>query len=119
MKTKARTGIVVVASGMLVTGCIGPIISHNTTVYRDVERSRVEFESDAAARLFYETLSKNPKEHQHAESKTRIWIPVVYSRSRTVIPGRNTEFNEAVAACDVNGDGEITELEARIFANQW
>lgn len=119
MKAKASTGMLIVVSGMLLTGCIGPIISHNTTLYRDVERTRVEFESDATARLFYETLSKNPQEHKHAESKTRVWIPVVYSQSRTVIPGRNTEFNEAVAACDVNGDGEITEMEVRVFANQW
>ena len=118
MRTRIRTGICIVAAGTLVSGCIGPLFSRNTTVYRDVDRTRVEFESDAAARLFYETLSRNPKVHKRSESKTQVHIPVVYSQSRTVVPGRNLEFNEAVAACDTNKDGKITELEAKIFANQ-
>ncbi len=119
MKTLTRTGLVIAASGTLLTGCIGPIISHNSTVYQDTERTKVKFESDAAARLFYETLSKNPKQEKPSESKTHVWIPVIYEQNRTVIRGHNAEFNRAVAACDTNGDGEITESEARIFANHW
>jgi hypothetical protein len=33
------------------------------------------------------------------------------------VPGRNFEFNQAVADCDSNKDGIITEQETRIFAN--
>jgi hypothetical protein len=33
------------------------------------------------------------------------------------VPGKNVEFNQAVADCDSNKDGIVTEQEARIFAN--
>ena len=101
-------------AGALLCGCI----SHNSTVYRDVERTPVDFETDAAARLFYETLSRNFRPSNHSESTVRVQIPIVFAHERKVIPGRNVEFNEAVAMCDSNKDGSITELEAQIFANQ-
>jgi hypothetical protein len=34
-----------------------------------------------------------------------------------VVPGPNAEFNEAVAICDANKDGRITEAEARTYAS--
>jgi hypothetical protein len=105
--------VALAVSGLLLSGCI----SHHSTVYQDVERTRVEFESDAAARLFYETLSKNSGNRKHSESTTSIEIPIVFETKRTVVPGRNVEFNEAVALCDSNKDGRITETEARIYAN--
>jgi hypothetical protein len=37
---------------------------------------------------------------------------------RTVV-GPNRRFNEAVAFCDTNHDGEITEIEADIFSAAW
>ena len=40
------------AAAGLPTGCI----HHHETVYRDVERVKVEFENDTAGRLFYEAL---------------------------------------------------------------
>ncbi len=98
---------------LLGTGCI----HHEQTVYRDVERTPVEFESDSAARLFYETLSKRGTSNR-TESTTEVALPIVFSHERKVRPGRNVEFNQAVAICDSNKDGKITELEARIYANQ-
>jgi len=35
-----------------------------------------------------------------------------------VVDGPNRKFNEAVGICDSNKDGKITELEAKIFAEQ-
>ncbi len=99
--------------GVVLAGCI----THKSVVYQDVERVKVEFETDAAARLFYETLSKNPG-GKHSESTTTISIPFVFEHEQKVLPGPNTRFNDAVAACDSNKDGKITELEARVFANQ-
>lgn len=106
--------LLLIAGTLLNAGCI----THTETVYRDVERTRVEFESDGAARLFYETLSKKSGSMNHSESTTHLELPIVFSHERHVVPGRNAEFNEAVAICDSNRDGRITETEARIYANQ-
>ncbi len=94
------------------SGCI----THQSTVVRDVERTKVEFENDNAARIFYEALSKMPERRHQAESTTKIDIPVVFENERHVVTGPNGAFNAAVAECDSNGDGKITELEAKIFA---
>ena len=105
--------IVLAALGVLLTGCI----THNSVVYRDVERVKVEFENDTAARLFYETLNRNPG-GRHSEGTTSINIPIVFEHQQKVVSGPNVKFNDAVAVCDANKDGKITELEARIFAKQ-
>ena len=114
MNPKMNNCIAATALGLLLSGCI----THHSVVYKDVERTKVEFESDAAARLFYETLSRNSATSRHSESTTTISIPIVFENEQKVVPGRNVEFNEAVAICDSNKDGKITEAEARIYANQ-
>jgi len=113
LNTVNRHCLALAALGVLLTGCI----THQSVVYRDVERVKVEFENDTAARLFYETLNRNPG-GRHSEDTTRINIPIVFEHEQKVVPGPNVKFNDAVAVCDANKDGRITELEARIFANQ-
>ncbi len=102
------------ATAVLAAGCI----HHKETVYRDVERAKVEFENDAAGRMFYEALSKAPKHRGERESKTDINIPIVFSHSTETVTGENVAFNEAVKDCDTNQDGKISETEARIFAER-
>lgn len=104
----------VAACGACFSGCV----SRDVTVVRDTERRKVEFENDAAARIFYEALSQNPNIGSHAESTTKIDIPVVFEHKRHVVTGPNSAFNQAVTICDSNQDGRITELEAKIFAEQ-
>lgn len=99
-------------AALLVTGCI----HHKETVYRDVERVKVEFENDTAGRLFYEALSKAPKDRTERESKTDVSIPIIFSHSTETVTGENHSFNRAVELCDTNKDGLITEQEARIYA---
>jgi len=113
MKHISRRAMCIIAgiSGVVICGCI----SHERTVYEEVPRSRVEFENDKAARVFYETLSKAPP-RRHSESKTEIAIPIVFDHKHRVVPGQNVAFNDGVALCDTNQDGKITELEAQIFA---
>jgi hypothetical protein len=113
MNQKIKNYLAVSALGLLLSGCI----THKSVVYQDVERVKIEFESDAAARLFYETLSKRPVTGPHAESTTTVSIPIVFENEQKTVPGPNVRFNDAVAECDSNKDGKITELEARIFAN--
>jgi len=110
-KTIAKLVFAAVCS-LVLSGCI----THKSTVVRDVQRTKVEFENDTAARIFYEALSKMPAVARQAESTTEIEIPVVFENERHVVTGPNAAFNEAVAECDSNHDGKITELEAKIFA---
>ncbi len=112
--TYKTTVIALAGAALLSAGCI----THTETVYQDVERTRVEFESDAAARLFYETLTRKAASMNYSESRTEVELPIIFSHERKVRPGKNVEFNQAVAICDSNKDGRITELEARIYANQ-
>jgi hypothetical protein len=114
MKKISRWAISVIAGviTMMGSGCI----SHDETVYEEVPRSRIEFENDRAARVFYESLTKAPP-RRHSESKTEVAIPFIFDHKRRVIPGQNVAFNDAVALCDTNQDGKITESEAQIFAD--
>ncbi len=100
----------------LVATVLAGCISHEQTVYRDESRVPIEFENEAAGRLFYETLSKAPSDRNKSESTTRVSLPIVFSHKERVVRGENTAFNSAVRECDTNRDGRITEQEARIFA---
>jgi hypothetical protein len=93
-------------------GCI----STEKTTYRDAERMKVEFENDTAGRLFYETLNKHSGAGSRSESKTAVSIPIVFEHKQRTVDGENLLFNSAVRRCDTNGDGKITEQEARIFS---
>jgi hypothetical protein len=103
--------VALVGVAILSTGCI----SHEKTTYRDVERVAVNFENERAGRLFYEALSKL-RMPCPSERKTDVSLPIVFSHRTREVTGPNQAFNEAVARCDTNKDGTITELEARIFA---
>ena len=107
-------GIGALFLGFTFSGCI----THEETVHRDVERMKVDFETEAAGRIFYETLSKWPVAGSHGESKTEINIPIVFEHRHRVVSGQNASFNDAVLECDTNKDGKVTEQEARIFAER-
>jgi hypothetical protein len=92
------------------TGCI----SSTSTSYSDVDRTKVAFASERAGRLFYETLSKLPREHRE-ESKNHVSLILIHVERKTVT-GTNRYFNQAVERCDTDRDGTITEEEAAIFA---
>jgi hypothetical protein len=114
MNCKVTSCLATATLAVVLTGCI----THKSVVYQDVERVPVSFESDAAARLFYETLSRNTGNRRYSESTTTISLPIIFENEQKTVAGPNVRFNEAVATCDSNRDGKITELEARVFANQ-
>src|SRR5262249_6713212 len=113
MKSIAAIGILACCS-FLGTGCV----SHESTVTHDVERVKIEFENDTAARLFYEALSRRSPQETHKDSTTSFEIPVIFEYKRHVVSGSNAAFNRAVELCDLNKDGKITEQEAKIFSEQ-
>lgn len=96
------------------TGCIHT----KEIVIKDDARTPVSFENDTAGRLFYETLVDGKKLKDRTESTVDVSLPVVFSHERKVVRGPNAAFNEAVAECDTNHDGRITEAEALIFAGR-
>lgn len=112
MKQPIRN-LAILSASILLFGCI----SNDETVYRDVSRVKVEFENETAGKLFYETLSKMPRPSTK-ESNSKVEIPIVFEHKRHVVQGDSFAFNDAVAKCDTNRDGKITELEAKIFSQR-
>ena len=110
MKTMLSLSLVIVA-GFVGNGCI----STERTTYRDAERTKVSFENEAAGRMFYEGLSKAEGRVKRSESTTEVSLPIVFEHKQHTVDGDNLLFNAAVRRCDSNGDGKITELEARIY----
>ena len=106
-----------VAAGVLL-GSVGlGCISHQETVHRDGQRLPISFETDAAARTFYEAVEKVRASSRPTESKTEFHIPVIFSHKITTVNAPHQVFNESVRRADTNQDGTITEKEARIFTN--
>src|SRR5208282_6351377 len=62
--------------------CLAGCIDHSETTYRDVERVKVQFETEKAGRIFYEALSKMPFEGR-VESHTEVSIPVIFDNTYT------------------------------------
>ncbi|MEQ2005585.1 MAG: hypothetical protein ABMA26_02205 [Limisphaerales bacterium] len=114
MKADLLRLTLVAALAASLTACI----SSRETVYRETERVKVEFENDAAARIFYEAFTKSPESRQRNEKTTTFTIPVLIHTQRTEKDSENTAFNSAARRCDTNADGKITEQEARIYAAQ-
>lgn len=106
-----------VAAGVLL-GAVGwGCVSHQETVHRNEQRLPISFETDAAARTFYEAVEKVRASSTPTESKTEFHIPVILSHEITTVNGPHQVFNESVRRADTNQDGKITEKEARIFAD--
>jgi hypothetical protein len=95
-------------------GCV----SYRETKYTDVKRAQVAFASDKAARIFYEAFNAVGGVNQKTEKHTSTWFGLTSYDSSTV-QGPNALFNEAVHFCDTDGDKQITEAEAEIFARSW
>jgi len=95
-------------------GCV----SYQETKSSDVARTPVAFASDKAARTFYEAFTAASGVGRKTERETCTLLFFTYTKTGTV-PGLNASFNEAVRFCDTNGDGQITEPEAEVFARTW
>lgn len=110
MRRKKAGWMIAATVGLLLSGCM----TQQATVCRDGRRIRVEFENRTAARLFHEALRKMP-DLERSEDHSTEEAPFGVRDDARIGSGRNSEFNDAVALCDFNHDGIITESEARIF----
>ena len=95
-------------------GCV----SYQETKSSDVARTHVAFASDKTARIFYEAFTAASGVGRKTERETCTLLFFTYTKTGTV-PGLNALFNEAVRFCDTNGDHQITEAEAEVFARTW
>ena len=111
-----RTFLPVTAGVLLGLGGLG-CISHQETIHTNKQRLPISFETDAAARTFYEAVEKIRESSRPTESKTEFHIPVILSHKITTVNGPHQVFNESVQRADTNQDGKFTETEARIFAD--
>jgi hypothetical protein len=112
MTPRLRAPALALLSIIPLAGCIHSY----EKVKNDSERTKVSFESEKAGKQFYEVLSNVPSGKQSTESKTGVHLILINMEKETVT-GPNKLFNEAVAYCDTNKDGIITETEAGIFAS--
>lgn len=103
---------------LVIAACATGCIHTEKTVYRNAERLPVSFENDTAARFFYEKLSRTNSNGQRSESTTEVSLPIVFGHKQRTVQGEGSAFNDAVRRCDTNRDSQITEQEARIFAEQ-
>lgn len=108
---KIFLNLALVSATFAMAGCI----THKSTIHEDVERVKVTFENETAARIFYEKLSHIPSSEKR-ESRTKFDIPLVFEWEQQVETGDNKRFNDAVLRCDTNQDGRITEDEAKIYS---
>jgi hypothetical protein len=100
---------------VILAGTLSGCISSRSTSYSDIERVKVTFASERAGRLFYETLSKISTPNRE-ESTNEVSL-ILINFERKTVTGPNYYFNEAVARCDTDKDGTITDEEAQIFSS--
>lgn len=113
--TKTRF-LLPVAFGAAVLSILTGCISRSHVSYDDTDRVKVAFATEKAGRVFYEALGHSPAEK--TETHTEVNLILIDFDHRTV-RGPNRLFNEAVAFCDSDHDGTVTETEAEIFAGAW
>ena len=116
--TKQLKPALILSLSLFALGAFTGCISTTETTYTDVERAKISFASDKAGRVFYEALARAPEGRGRTEKRTEVNLILVEVDHRTVA-GPNKLFNEAVAICDTNKDGVITETEADIFSSSW
>lgn len=118
MPNSLRFSNLIASLGLLALGATTGCISTNETVYADAPRTKVAFASDKAGRVFYEALATTSSGQGRTEKHTEVNLILIDVEHRTVT-GPNRFFNAAVAVCDSDHDGPITEAEAELLAHAW
>ena len=105
--------VVVLVASLLGGGCV--------TFYRKTERignkeprMTVDFETEHAAQLFHSTVEKKLRQPAPTDN-SRIGVPFVTFYTKTRVMSENARYNAEVVKCDGNGDGKISEAEARTY----
>ena len=105
---RVKSLVIPTAIGLIsMTGCV------TRTTVKNEPRETIHFGSERAAQTFYEAYLAN-RYPSDKKNVVAVWIGLPY-RHYTVSTD-NVHFNQAVQSTDRNGDGVISEEEARDYA---
>ena len=113
MKTNQFVRLVLAVAVMASAGCVTLYEKHEE-IAKGEERMKVDFESEHAAQLFNSCVAKKLT-NKPEKNTSRLAVPFVTFYSKTTVHSENARYNEEVLKCDSNGDGSITEAEARTY----
>jgi len=104
--------LVLFTSCAIANGCL--VISGGVDFIRTEEqRNRVKFENVQAWRTFYDSVGKVEAKE---EESSGFFIPFILLRTHQNDYSFNAVFNDQAAIADIDGNGEITEMEAKEHA---
>ena len=114
MRASIRLSLIPLGAMVLCcTGCL--FVRHSTNVVRrDEKLKRIEYDSPEAESLFTSAVADKRADKSMGNPRVTA-VPFLLWYSRTDELSDNAVFNDAVAACDVNGDRVISVDEARRF----
>ena len=109
----AFTGAAVVACGG--AGCL--INSSNEKVVEpDAKRIAVDFESEQSLETFQKAANARYASGGGVVGKSGLAIPFVIAASERRVLSENAFYNAQVRKADTNGDGVVSNVEARVYA---
>ena len=96
-------------------GCL--INSSNTKVIEpDAPRTSVQFQSETAMAKFQKAAENRYRAGGGERGSGSFAIPFVIAASETRVLSENAFYNTQVRKADVDGDGTISDAEARVYA---
>ena len=96
-------------------GCL--INSSRTKVIEpDAPRMSVQFQSETAMAAFQKAAENRYRTGGGERGSGAFAIPFVIAASETRVLSENAFYNTQVRKADVDGDGSISEAEARVYA---
>jgi hypothetical protein len=82
----------------------------------DAPRMSVEFQSETAMANFQKEVNNRYLAGGGEQGSGALAVPFVIAASETRVLSENAFYNTQVRKADVNGDGSISDAEARVYA---
>lgn len=107
-----------ITPALVVALCYGCLInsSKEKIIEPDAPRMTINFESETAMQMFQKKVSEHYEAGDGVQSRSDFGIPFVIGTSETKVLSENAFYNAQVKKTDVNGDGTITQAEARVYS---
>jgi hypothetical protein len=107
-----------IAAAAAVALCGGCLInsSNEKVVQPDAKRVAVDFESEQALATFQKAVAARYAGDGGVVSRSGFAIPFVIGASEKRVLSENAFYNAQVVKADADGDGRLSEAEARVYA---